>query len=374
MTASTAATATDLQAYKDKVAKLPTDKVLGTILWFSITGSVERVVSATNTTRHQVVPVRVTREQLEAWFTDLGLDKAFLPPAIAKVNAFRKASTDTERTFNVNADEVQRLFTKEIDFNEEYVLRHIHREVANKKTQTTTYAHVATLKFFRGARSSGGKRHSSEHYVPTILTTLTEIGLDNRPTGNRYKLSDEDKARVENFIADFDTQYTDLSANLTSQAIRKIIRDYVSSLNAIVLRPSGGVYFVHSSRQQTLDALQELVRRIGQGCSFHQVPLVDTDEQRVMLTDALQSEIEDECQGLLKKLMEINEVASKKGGKVTAAQYAGLKNEWDELAVRSEEYTRVLGLAQGRAGAAMDLALDSIIGLIDRIDTGKKTR
>ena len=63
---------TELKQYQQDVKGLPT---IGSLLWFTISG---RTVYP-NGQREQV-PVRVTRDQLEAWFHELGLDTAFLPP------------------------------------------------------------------------------------------------------------------------------------------------------------------------------------------------------------------------------------------------------------------------------------------------------
>lgn len=361
----------DLNDYRRKVAGLDPSHFIGSILWFSIAGAAETAV-ANNTIFRQHVPVRVTRDQLALWFEELGLDPKFLPPAGLKVDAFRRASTETERSHKLSQDETERLYTKEVDSNPEFVLRHVIREITNSKAKVVYTAQVASLKFLRGARTSAGKRVSAQHYVPAILTTLVEIGIDGKPTGVKAKLQPDERKRVEEFIAAFDTRYHDLYANLTAQALRAVIRNYVTSLNAISMRSSGGVYFVHSSRQETVDALEELVSRFGPGCSLDQMPLVDMPKQRAMLTEAFQDEVENECQSLLKALMEVEENAKAKKSKVKASQYATLKNQFDEVIERSEEYTRVLGLAQGRSAAAIELAMQKLVDLVDNLETGSK--
>jgi hypothetical protein len=42
-----------------------------------------------------------------------------------------------------------------------------------------------------------------------------------------------------------------------------VLRTYIEDLNAIRVRPTGGVYFVHRRHAGTLAALRELVRRFG---------------------------------------------------------------------------------------------------------------
>ena len=167
-------------------------------------------------------------------------------------------------------------------------------------------------------------------------------------------------------LEQIDDRYTDLSANLTEDKIRAVIRNYLTHLNAISVKPSGGLYFVHTSRQPTIDAIEELVSRIGQGCTFDQTPLPDDLKRRKMLTEAFQAEVEDDVRLLLGKVAEVNDKA--KGGKVKPQVYAELNAKYQEVQSRSEEYTRVLGLAMGRAASSLEIALDSVMDLATRID------
>lgn len=339
---------TILDDYRTKLAGLPAESFIGSILWFSITGMVERPDG-----RRTVVPVRVSHDQLEVWFDDLNLDKSFLPAKIKKVDAFRTATTAAKAEYKLEADgQFAELMIREVVSDADHVVRHVMREVRDTRGQTLSYDHMATLKFYRGGRTATGKRHSGDHWKYTVLHGLNKI----------------DREQTDQLIADLDVRYTDLCANLQSSAIRGMIRNYLTSLNAIVVKPSGGVYFVHTSRQPTVDALQALVTRISQGCSFFQCPLVDNIDSRTMLTEAFQSEVEDDCRLLLKEIAEINERSRTKGGKVNVKKYAELNTRYQSVVSRSEEYTRVLGLAQGRAASALELALESVMDIASRLD------
>lgn len=354
----------DLDTYRQQVASLAPDKIIGNIIWYSITGVVDRTSG-----KRQMVPVRIHHDMLTQWFTDLGLDEQFLPPKIKKIDAFRTASSNVKGTSYAISDTQEAEFlVTEIDANPEFVLRHIIREVRDKRLSQSTYAHVATLKFFRGARSSSGKRHMMEHYKTSINHTLVEVGLDGRKTGKTYPLQAVDRVQVELLLTQVNETYTDLAANLHAQAIRAVIRNYLVHLNAIAVKPSGGVYFVHNSRHSTLVNLQTLVRRIGQGSSFHMIPLPDTTDQREMLTEAFEAEVEDDCRLLLAEIAEVNEKSKIRAFKIPAKKYAELSVRYREVQERSEEYTKMLGLAQQRAGAALEMALDSIMDLSGRID------
>lgn len=339
----------ELTQYKDRLAGIPADRFIGSILWYSISGTIDR----SGGDRIQV-PVRVTRDQLEAWFHELKLDDSFLPPRILKVDAFRKASSEAKRLYDLPNDLKAELYVDEVESNPDYVLRHVMRKVRdprqpNDEAKLTT-EYMATLKFFRGGRTSKAKRASGDHYK-------------SRP---RPGLNALDMKHVESMLAEIDDRYTDLSANLTEDKIRGVIRNYLVNLNAIGVKPSGAVYFVHTSRQDTLDALEELVHRIGQGCTFDQFPLLDGEKSRAMLTEAFQTEVEDDVRLLLGKIAEANDKA--KGGKISPKTYAELNAKYQEVASRAEEYTRVLGLAQGRAASKLEMALETVMELAGRLD------
>lgn len=346
------AAVTNLAQYKDRLAGLPQDRFVGSILWFSIAGT----VTYTNGKRENL-PVRITHDQLAKWFDELDLDPAYLPPKIKAVDAFRRATTESQREYPVDPKKgiTATLMIREVTYDNEQVVRHVVKEVRDPQGQKLDYQpHMATLKFMRGGRTAKGKRPGGEAFKHSILTNVQ---------GN-------DRKQVEALVENAVERYRDLSTNLHADAIRAVIRNYLTSLNAISVKPSGGVYFVHMSRQATVDSLQQLVQRIGQGCSFHQLPLLDTVDQREMLTEAFQSEVEDEVRNLLKDVAILLDKAGS-NGKIPQSKYADLNVRYQAIVERSEEYTRVLGLAQGRAGSALELALDGIMDMTSRLDLGK---
>jgi hypothetical protein len=99
---------------------------------------------------------------------------------------------------------------------------------------------------------------------------------------------------------------------------------------------------------------------------------VNTHDSRQMLTEAFQSEVENACRELLAEIAALNEKARANGDRINVKKYAEMNGRYQEVLSRSEEYTRVLGLSQGRAGAALELAMDSVMDLATRLDIGGK--
>lgn len=345
-----------LERYTDRLAGLEPSAFIGSLLWFSITGLIDR------TDGKRVIPVRVTRDTLAGWFDELGLDPAFLPPPISKSNAFRAATGDMERSYDLLEEGVSaNLMIREVLYDEERVIRHITMETRDRRGAKLTYDKVASLTFYRGDKTTRGTAASGEHYKVKIVDGLSAVH----------------RSEVDKLIVDLEARYNDLSVNLQSQAIRAVIRNYVTHLNAIPVRPSGGLYFIHNTRQAQLDSLQELVRRIGQGSSFSQCPLIDTSEQREMLSSAFEDDVEDEVRLLLTNLAEIQEKAKKKNqktGYVTPQSYAAAMNSWQRIAERSAEYTEKLGLRQERAAAALDTALQAVVDMQRHLAAPKKAK
>lgn len=335
-----------LDRHIDRLAGVDPSKFIGSLLWFSISGVVDR-----SDGKKAIVPVRVTRDQLAKWFEELNLDPAFLPPPIAKANAFRAATTEMERSYDLDEEgKSASLMMREVLYDDERVVRNITMETRDRKGAKLTYDKVATITFYRGDKSARGTTSSGEHYRAKIVDGL----------------SPRDRAHVQRLLDDLEVRYNDLTVNLQSQAIRAVIRNYVTHLNAIPVKPSGGLYFIHNTRQEQLNALQELVSRIGQGSTFSQCPLIDTSEQREMLTEAFEDDVEDEVRLLLTDLGELQEKAKKKGqktGYVTPQAYAAAMNKWQRIAERSAEYTEKLGLRQERAAAALDTALTAVVDM-----------
>lgn len=326
-----------LNDYKDRLADVDPSKFVGSILWFSISGEVDRKDNG----KKQLTPVRVTREWMADQFTKLQLDPKFLPDKLNPINAFKAASTNARREYPLE-DEGQsaRLMVREVTTDEDRIVRHVIREVCDSQGEMLSYSHIGTLTYWRKRKSSTNV--GSNHLDMTALNAADSL----------------DRTHLKDLFDQINADYLDACVNLQSQAIRAILRNYLGSLNAIAVKPQGGVYFVHTTRQDAIDSLQTLVARIGQGCKFHQLPLLDTVEQREMLTDAFQDEVEHDVEVLLERVA----IANKAGG-VRPSTYALLNVELQNITARAHEYAQLLGLAQGRAGAALEIAFDSVAGL-----------
>lgn len=325
-----------LTDYTDQLAGLDPSSFIGVSLYFEFNQP------------------RVTRADLEAHFLDLDLNDDFIPPPLNPTDAYKRA-TGADARYKIENEQGQRTeyFVRDVDHDDDRIIRHIVREVRDSKGKRLEYDEVGEAIFYRASRTPGGG-HS-------ILFKVHESDL-----------STWEQERVREFIDRMNNAFHFFTQFYYTQAIRDMIRKYIESLNAVPMRRGGAIYFVHVSRWDTIIKLVELVNdRIGYGCRLHMMPLIDTGYQRSMLSEAFQDEVEKQSDKLLGQIASLNE---KYGGKkVPANKYAKIQAEWQDLTDRSEEYSRIFNRRQERSATALEMALDAVMEMATRIDHGDKS-
>lgn len=326
----------ELDDYAARLANLPETSFLGALCWFSISGKIEHEDGA-----RTMEPVRVRREWLVEQFDALGLNKEILPAPPTKVHAFRSACTHASgRKYQGEDRDVScELLIRDVSTDGERVEKQVTLEYKDPKGARLQYLKVASIIFYRGTPAD--RKLGGGHFKQRVMAGLSKI----------------DEAEVNALLIDLRIKYDDLSAHLHGDLVRTIVRNYLRHLNAVSVR-GGGLYFTHRTKQAEMDALMMLVRSIGQGCVFGQAPLIDTDEQRQMLTEAYQDDVSDQCRLLMEDV-----ISAQGKDSLTAKSYQRLLENWRQISARSAEYGDQLGLAQERAGSALEICLEGILAL-----------
>ena len=135
------------------------------------------------------------------------------------------------------------------------------------------------------------------------------------------------------------------------------MRDYIESFSPIIVRPTGGVYFVGAQHAETLGRLRELVARFGHGSNLARVPIADQDEMREMVISAFIARADTELQRLAE---EIAKVAA--GASTTTVRK--LWERFTELQKAAAEHEAVLSGAVGDTEASMRLVQTQLTGLL----------
>lgn len=151
---------------------------------------------------------------------------------------------------------------------------------------------------------------------------------------------------------------------LTPYAIRELTRKILQTLNATVVRPSGGVYFIREEHCEMVEALERVINSLPGGSSMHSLPLLDDDKQRAMLKRAF----EDESIGEIDRLLgEMGEILRNKEVSITSDRFADFKVQHDFLLAKVRDYSDLLNEAMDETGSRLEIMNDVLFELLGRV-------
>lgn len=217
-------------------------------------------------------PLDVTREQLDEWFQDLGLDRTYVPKVNRSIDAFRIATASPGERYVSDDGRTYQLAVVERKRQSDLVVRHVMRQSLDPDAKTIR---VAELKFFRARRTTTGQVRGSEDVRTSVHRGLTGIDL---------KVAKE-------FVAASLERYEAGRHQMTPHGVRNLLRTYLIDLGAIPIPCAG--YFVPTTALTEIRTLQNLVSRVSSRSQMLLLPLVEDDEQRAMLQTAINGDIEE---------------------------------------------------------------------------------
>ena len=179
--------------------------------------------------------VSITREDLEKLFDKHGLDKKYLPPVVSDKKAFSRALKDLEKK------EKEKLVRKIAD-NEDIIAYCIVDEIADQNNIDVDYELVDAIIF------------------------------NKKDQTIRLKLNKVNHKWIEENFEYFKTIYT-------VDDIRAMIVKVLKSINAILIRKHGGVYFVPKNSIAELDKLKGIVNDIG-ASEFYTLAIYNIEETK----------------------------------------------------------------------------------------------
>jgi len=314
--------------YRSAAEKVPDDALLGSLVTFSIIAA--------------DINLDVAREQLVA----LGLDTKALRKRLRPVDAFRKATRELERSFKVEDGVQLNLHVVQLGQDDESSRRHV------------TAQRISTRK---GER----ERVIYDHSAEIVFTRATgEVTFVRRhPPG--LDLTEEQEQWLQSGLEALSERYAHWCTHLDSHAVRTYVRDTLSALNAILVKSTGGLYFVRQSHRTTVAALREWVR--GQGSEFDTIPLLDLVDQREMLARAFEEEAVAEVERLSG---EIDKILSEPDRRVKSTTVEDYLSRYAELSVKAEDTADMLSIRSEIATKQIAAFKKRAMSLMDRVDTG----
>lgn len=315
-----------LKRYLDDTGDLPTDVLLGRIVLFTITDE------------------PVAHADLETWFEDLDLDKSLMPRPIRELDAFKKATSELNRgTYPLTRNRTAHLLCRDVASTGDYVKRQITREVKDSKRKRLSYSAAIDTTFYRP--TDAGK-------APAIKLLVQQGNVEYEEVEHLQALAEQ--------IEESYLRYRDFH---DGQKLRGVIRSYLKHLNAIELK--GGVYFIHSSRDEELSAVTELVNRFGGGCYMHTIPIVNLEKERSFIISAFEREAAQQLQEVTKECTELLRTRKQ----ITLDAYSKMKARYDDVLNKANEHMMNLQMSQDVTAASAEVALASLASLQEGLTT-----
>ena len=217
------------------------DNYLGNLVWFSVSD------------------VEILRSDLIKMANIAGLEEKYIPAPIRSADAFRRATSEVGGILRTTEDCTEVLMVREVLSAEDRVIRHLVKEVRDKKNVRLSYEQVGIIEFDR-----------QHEQIKTIAIT------------------NEAKPALQKAITLFDT-YRDY---FVADHLRRMMKNALSACKAVGVRPAGAVYFTPKVYESTIKALHTLVQNLpGNAVEMHYLPVVDAADQRRMLEEKLQAHV-----------------------------------------------------------------------------------
>ncbi|MFI9591149.1 DUF6744 family protein [Nonomuraea sp. NPDC052265] len=302
---------------------------------------------------------RVTRDALHRSFLELGLDDKFLPPPIRECDAYEQVTgkTGVRSTYRLGDASSRRrrapgeeitevtLMVRHVSRDNLKITRHLVREVRDEGQKKLSYnTRLAEILFWRDPLNSGR---------PGV--GVLQVNPDHTAIA---ALSEDEQAKVQQTLADIEKTYKDRCHFYTSDRLRSVIRTYVEALNAVRVRASGGVYFVHRAHAEPLAALRDLAKRFGAGSHLARVPLPDEEELQEMVIAAFTTRAKEDLDKLAA------DIAIAQAGGYAEGKVQDLYKRFRALQAATAEHALLLNSSLDDTKASLQLVNDQFSNLL----------
>ncbi len=289
-----------------------------------------------------ITETEVTAEQLRREFKACGVDESLLPRPTAARDAFRKAVALAERRReNLGPDRYLNLMAREVQKDRKTMTVHLVREVVDSANRRLSYAPIAEM------------RLEGEKYTHGVLSGHTLSAVEHQA------------------LRDAADGYPHARDYFDGRAIRGMVTDILGTCAPVSVRPSGSVYFVPRAHDAKVRALQALVDALAAYGTTSQhrsvmraVPVIDSPEQRAMVTQSLEEQVEADSLRVVEELRTVL-ASGRQVARQTAEQYVTRIRELDGLV---QQYEELMATRSAVARGAVETAQRQAIELIEHMD------
>ena len=299
-------------------------KFLGRLLWYTISD------------------MRINMDEIKEAFATAGVDEQYLPKPINARDAFRRATKEAEakRIPMEEAGQYLNLMVREVAMDSDRIVRQLVREVVDSKNTRLEYLPIVEVSLYG----------ENDFRTDMKVVDISSQELDA--------------------LAKIRTEFEQNKDHYNGRHIRDLVQRILSDCHPISVRSSGGVYFTPRAHEIGVNALQRLVKNLapfgvsGDRTRLWTVPVVDADDQREMLSEGLEDQVNSESNALIKEITDI----IKSGRKVKDTTARDFAQRARDLREKVKEYEVLLNDNIGAAQANLDLAMQAAVQLLERID------
>lgn len=277
------------------------NNILGNLVWFSVSD------------------LEIFRDDLVKLASNVGLPEQFIPAPIRPADAFRRSTSEVGGILKVGDDRTEVLMVREVLSDEEKIVRHLIIESKDKKNVRLSYEKVGEIVFDRRWESV-----------------------------NTVAINDEAKPALDKAKALY-VRYRDY---FVAEHLRRMMKNTLTACKAVGVRPAGAVYFTPNTYEETIKALNSLVKTLpGNAAEMHFMPVVNLDDQKQMLEEKLRAHV----------ISQVSQIGSMLGGN---AEVLGVKKTLKSLSV---EFAATLKDQQSVSKTTANNAIQQLRGLKQQV-------
>lgn len=237
---------------------------------------------------HYIPDIKIHKNTLLNLFQNNNLSEDFLPDQIRPVDAFRRATATGQGHIQVTSSvsSEARLLVREVRSDSKGISRHLVRELIDSKNEVLEYITVGKMEYNR-----------------TFETMSTNMDLNYSGEYNYGQI-----------LNDIEQLYTEWTLYHTKDTVRTIIERVIKSMDPVSMMGRGKARFVPKTAFSELECLQGLIDDLGPYSVsatagdipyLHIIPLVDTVEQRDLITTQLGHETIKEVDSLMSNFAQV---------------------------------------------------------------------
>lgn len=257
--------------------------------------------------------VKIHKDDLSDLFKKNQVSSSFLPHEIKPHDAYRRATSRAQGAIDVTIGgqtQKARLLVRETKKDDDIVVRNLVRELLDEKNAEADYVTVGKLTYDR-------------------KNEALNISWDSN------YLNEYDYKRV---LEDTQDLYAEWTQYHTKETVRNIFNRVVKSMHPISIATGGRAQFIPKMNQDLLYSLKAIVEELPGNSLAEVIPMIDTVDQRDLITKNLEKEVLYDVDKLLEDFSELLQGGSTLR-KSTVKRYAQMVVS---LQAKTQEYEGLL--------------------------------